>query len=95
MHSCYIVGLQALPSELLRHLAALSALTLSNCELDEVPGFVTGAPALECLSLAGVGRVSCPDLSGLSLSCSYILALSYLGPHFLAVTYLGHVINRF
>ena len=53
LQSCYMVGLQSLPPRLLQDMSALTLLTLSNCELDAVPPFITGAPALSVLNLAG------------------------------------------
>jgi hypothetical protein len=53
LQSCYLVGLQALPPHLLQGMASLSSLALSNCELDTVPAFITCAPALSVLNLAG------------------------------------------
>ena len=48
-----MVGLQSLPPRLLQGMSALTSLTLSNCELDAVPPFITGAPVLSVLNLAG------------------------------------------
>jgi hypothetical protein len=59
LQSCYVVGLQALPAHLLHGQSALTSLALSNCELDAVPAFTTGAPALSVLNLAGVLGLRC------------------------------------
>jgi hypothetical protein len=55
-----MVGLQSLPPRLLQGMSALTSLTLSNCELDAVPPFITGAPVLSVLNLAGAAS---PELN--------------------------------
>ncbi len=61
--------MHALPGNLLGHLTSMTALALVNCELDAVPAFVTGAPALQSLSLAGV-RAANPSVLLASLDDS-------------------------
>ena len=53
MDSCFMVGMPEQPAALLSGAAALTSLRLDNCELDAVPAFAMGAPALAHLSLAG------------------------------------------
>jgi hypothetical protein len=45
-----MVGLQSLPARLLQGMSTLTSLTLYNCELDAVPPFIAGAPALSVLN---------------------------------------------